>query len=83
MEINASSNVWDELENNGYGSDESEDDRFDAMADDTESFTTLPESARSKKCMKEQAAVKQKSASLKKVNQVEIMGAKLDAMRDM
>ena len=53
------------------------------MTDDTESFTTLEESAPSKKCKKEQATIKQKSASLKKVNQAEIMGAELDVVRDM
>ena len=42
------------------------------MNEDTESFTTVEESAPSKK--KEQAAIKQKSVSLKKVNQAEIMG---------
>ena len=83
VEINESSNAGDELENNGYGSDESEDAGFDAMTDDTESFTTLEESAPSKKCKKEQATIKQKSASLKKVNQAEIMGAELDVVRDM
>ena len=60
--------------NYGYGSDESEDAGFDAMNEDTESFPTVEELAPSKKCKKEQAAVKQKSMSLKKVNQVEIMG---------
>ena len=60
-----------------------EDAGFDAMNEDTESFTTVEESAPSKKCKKEQAAVKQKSMSLKKVNQVEIMGAEFDVMKDM
>ena len=84
LEINESSNAADdELENNGYGSDESEDAGFDAMNEKTESFTTVEESAPSKKCKKEQAAVKQKSVSLKKVNLAEIMGAELDVMRDM
>ena len=83
LEINESSNAVDELENNGYGSDESEDAGFDAMNEKTESFTTVEESAPSKKCKKEQAAVKQKSVSLKKVNLAEIMGAELDVMRDM
>ena len=83
MEINGSSNAGNELENNGYGSDKSEYSGFDAVTDDTELFTTLEESAPSKKCKKEQAAVKQKSVSLKKVNQAEIMGAELDVMRDM
>ena len=46
----------DELENNG--SDESEDTGFDAMNEDTEPFTLVEESAPSKKCKKEQAAVK-------------------------
>ena len=53
------------------------------MNEKTESFTTVEESAPSKKCKKEQAAVKQKSVSLKKVNLAEIMGAELDVMRDM
>ena len=75
IEINESSNAGDELENNGYGSDESEDAGFDAMNKDTKSFRTVVESAPSKKCKKEQAAIKQKSVSLKKVNQVEIMQA--------
>ena len=44
------------------------------MNEDTESFTTVEESVPSKKCKKEQAAVKQKSVSLKKVNQAEIKG---------
>ena len=52
-----------------------EDAGFDAMNEDTESFTTVEESAPSKKRKKEQAAVKQKSVSLEKVNQAEIMGA--------
>ena len=51
------------------------------MNEDTESFTTVEESTLSKKCKKEQAAVKQKSGSLKKVNQAEIRGAELDIMR--
>ena len=34
MEINESSNAGDELENNGYGSDESEDATFDTMNED-------------------------------------------------
>ena len=42
---------------------------------------TPSHSASSKICKKEQAAAKQKSVSLKKVNQAEIMGAKLDIMR--
>ena len=49
IEINESSNAGDELENNGYGSDESEDAGFDAMNKDTKSFTTVVESAPSKK----------------------------------
>ena len=53
------------------------------MNGDTESFTTVEDSAPSKKCEKEQTAVKQKSVPLKKVNQAEIMGAELDVMRDM
>ena len=56
------------------------------MTDDTESFTTLAESAPLKN-LREQAAVQQKSVSLKKVNQPEIMRAELDVMiymmRDM
>ena len=83
MELNESLNAGDELENNGYGSDESEDAGFDAMAEFTEPFTMVEESAPSKKCKKEQTAVKQKSVSLKKVNQAEIMGAELDVIRDM
>ena len=85
IEINESSNAGDEVENNGYGSDESEDAGFDAMTDDTELFTTFEESApsKNKKCKKEQAAVKQKLVSLKKVNKAEIMGAELDVRRDM
>ena len=47
--ISESSNAEDELENNGYGNDGSENAGFDAMTDDTESFTTLKESAPSKK----------------------------------
>ena len=81
MEINESLNAGDELENNGYGSDESESAGFDDMNEDTESLTTVEESAPSKKCKNEQPAIKQKSVSLKKVNQAEIMGAKLDIMR--
>ena len=83
MEINRSSNAGDELENNGYGSDESEDAEFDAMTDDTDSLTTLKETVPSKKCKKKQAAVKQKSVSLKKGNQAEIMVAELYVMTDM
>ena len=49
LEINESSNAVDELENNGYGSDESEDAGFDAMNEDTESFTRVEELASSKK----------------------------------
>ena len=49
--------------NYGYGSDEREDAGFDAMNEDTESFTMVEESAPSKKCKKEQAAVKQKLVS--------------------
>ena len=49
MEINESSNARDELENNGYGSYESEDAGFDAITDATESFATLGESPLSKK----------------------------------
>ena len=52
MEINESSNAEDELENNGYGSDKSEDTGFDAMTDDTESFTTLEELTLSKNVTK-------------------------------
>ena len=37
MEINESSNAENELENNGYGSDESEDAGCDAITDDTPS----------------------------------------------
>ena len=48
MEINESSNAGDELEKNGYGSDESEDARFDALNEDTESCITVEESAPSK-----------------------------------
>ena len=81
LEINECLNAVDELENNG--SDESEDTGFDAMNEDTEPFTLVEESAPSKKCKKEQAAVKQKSVSLKKVNQAEIMGANPNVRRDM
>ena len=49
LEINESSNAVDELENNGYDSDESEDAGFDAMNEDTESFTRVEELASSKK----------------------------------
>ena len=56
LEINECLNAVDELENNG--SDESEDTGFDAMNEDTEPFTLVEESAPSKKCKKEQAAVK-------------------------
>ena len=83
MEINESLNAGDEQENNSYGSDESEDAGFDAMTEDTESFTTVKESVPSKKCKKEHAAVKQKSVSLKKGNQAEIVGSEFDIMRDM
>lgn len=55
MEMNENSNAVDELENNDYGSDESEDAWFDVM---TESFTRIEESTLSKKEKKEQAAVK-------------------------
>ena len=81
LEINESWNAADELENNGYGSDKSEDTGFDAMNEDTESFTTVEEPAPSKKCKKKRATIKQKSVSLKKLNQAEIMGGKLDIMR--
>ena len=81
LEINERWNAADELENNGYGSDKSEDTGFDAMNEDTESFTTVEEPAPSKKCKKKQATIKQKSVSLKKLNQAEIMGGKLDIMR--
>ena len=54
----------------------------DAMTEGAELFTTLEESAPSKKD-KEQAAVKQTSVSLKKVNQPEIVVAELNVMRDM
>ena len=83
MEINRSSSAGDELENNGYGSDESEDAGFDAMTDDTDSLTTLKETVPSKKCKKKQAVVKQKSVSLKKGNQAEIMVAERYVMTDM
>ena len=84
MGISESSNAEDEPENNGYGNDGSEYAGFDAMTDDTESFTTLEKSAPSKKkCKKEQAAVKRKSVSLKKLNQPEIMRGELDVMRQM
>ena len=53
------------------------------MNEDTKLFTTVEESAPSKKCKKEQALVKQKSVSLKKINQAEILGAELHIMRDM
>ena len=53
------------------------------MSGDTVLFTTLEESALSKICKKEQAAVKQKPVSLKNVNQAEIVGAELDVMRDL
>ena len=49
MEIKESSNAGNELENNGYGSDESEDVGFDAMTEDTDPFTTVEESAPPKK----------------------------------
>ena len=58
------------LQNNGFGGDESEDAAFDAMINDPESFTRIDELAPSKKCKKEQTAVKQKSVSLSKVSQV-------------
>ena len=58
MEIHESLNASNELENNDYGSDENENAGFDAMTDDTESFT-FEEPAPSKKCKKKQAAVKQ------------------------
>ena len=61
MEINRSLNAGDELENNGYGSDESEDAGFDAMTDDTDSLITIKETVPSRKCKKKQATVKQKS----------------------
>ena len=48
MEANEKSNVEDELENNVYGSDESEDAEFDATTDDNESVTTFEESTPSK-----------------------------------
>ena len=48
MEANEKSNVEDELENNVYGSDESEDAGFDATTDDNESVTTFEESTPSK-----------------------------------
>ena len=48
------------------------------MNEDAESFTTVEESVPSKKIYKkDQAAVKQKSVPLKKVNQTEIMGTSL------
>ena len=53
------------------------------MTEGAELFTTLEESAPSKKDKKEQAAVKQTSVSLKKVNQPEIVVAELNVMRDM
>ena len=53
------------------------------MNEDTESFTTVEESAPSKNCKKEHAAVKQKSVPLKKVNQTEIMGTELDVIREV
>ena len=49
MEIKESSNAGNELENNGYGSDESQGVGFDAMTEDTDSFTTIEESAPPKK----------------------------------
>ena len=52
LEINESSNAVNELENNGYGSDESEDAGFDAMNEDTESFAMVEESAPSKNVRK-------------------------------
>ena len=58
MEINETSNAGEELENNGYGSYASEDARCDAVTNNTESFATLEKSLSSKKCKKEQAAVK-------------------------
>ena len=83
MDINESSNAGDELENNGYGSQESEDAGCDAITDVTESFATLEKSPPSKKCKKEQAAVKQKSVSLKKSKSGRNHGAELDVMGDM
>ena len=52
LEISESSNAADELKNNCYGSDESEDAGFDAMNEDTESFTMVEESAPSKNVRK-------------------------------
>ena len=43
METSESSNAGDELENNGYGKGRSDNAGFDAMTDDTESFTSLEE----------------------------------------
>ena len=41
MEINENLNAVDELEKNGYGSDKSEDAGFDAMTEDTKSFSSI------------------------------------------
>ena len=41
MEINENLNAGDELGKNGYGSDKSEDAGFDAMTEDTKSFSFI------------------------------------------
>ena len=82
MGINETSNAGDELENNGYGIYASDYARCDAITDDSESSATLEKSLPSKKCKKEQAAVKQKSV-IKKSKLGRNHGAELDVMGDM
>ena len=85
MEINESSNAGDELKNNGYDSEESEDAGFDVMTVSPSYWQRSGNQLHRKNISNrsnKQAAVKQNSMSLKKVNQAEIMGAELDVMRD-
>ena len=81
-EINESSNAEDELEKNGYGSDECEDVGFDAMTVTPSHLQRSRNQFHQKNVRNIQAAVKEKSVPLEKVNQTEITGAELDVTRD-
>ena len=83
MEINENLDVAYKVEIDDYESEESEGVGSDALNDDTESFTTLEESAPSKKYEKEQVMVNRKLPSFAQVNQAEIMGSELDVMGNM
>ena len=77
MDINESSNTRDELENNGNGIDESKDTGFDAIIVTPSHLQCSRNQFHQKNVRNKKAVVKQKSVSVKKVNQAKIVGPRL------